>query len=402
MKPSVLAITSEFPWPQNTGGRLRTFHVLAALAAECDVRLIVPVPWDDPPETAPLEDCGIRVRLVPVARRSAGREAARAVRALLLREPYAMFGRHARREVYRAVKRELSADLPDTAWLDHIDSLLFEPLARRAGVPCIIDLHNVYSLILDRLAAESGNPLKRWLFRGEARRLARMECRAAARCRTLIAVSESEASHYRGLGGRDVRVAPNGVDTAAFAHLPAGRPDARPAILFVGTMDWGPNERAALCLAKEIFPNVRREIPHAELWLVGREPSAAVRAAAGPGVAVTGPVAELERSLRDAALTAVPLESGGGTRLKILEAFAAGLPVISTRVGMEGIAAQSGTHFLQAERNEMATAIIQLLKNPSEGMRLAAAARALVCKQYDWKQIGGVCVGAVQAAAAKS
>lgn len=390
MKSSVLAITSELPWPLDSGGRLRTFHVQKALAAAFDLRLVVPVRPEQAEHVETLRTQGIHVIPVFVPTRTKWAEAKRLVQARLRGEPYVMFGRHMRREVAEAWNTELNFQ-PDVVWLDHIDSLQFKPPRAKA----VIDLHNIYSLILDRMAGECGNPVKRMVLRGEAKRLAAMERRAMA-CDAVIAVSDSEAAHFRKLGGRIVIVAPNGVDCGAFQELPTGRMNAKPAILFLGTMNWGPNVSAAIALASEIFPKVRTAMPEAELWLVGKDPCETVKALSGNGVTVSGSVPSILPYLKEAAVMAVPLDAGGGTRLKILEAFAAGLPVISTAVGAEGIDATPGEHFILAERDGMAAAILRLLCDPSDGVSLAENARSLASGTYDWQRIGAVCVETVQ------
>ena len=394
MRPTVLAITSELPWPLDSGGRLRTFHVQAALAKSCDLRLIAPVRPEQAEHVEALRGKGINVIPVLVPPRTKVNEGRRLLASRLRGEPYVMFGRHGREEVFAAFEAELRQK-HDVVWLDHIDSLLFEPPARLAGVKTIIDLHNIYSLILDRMAAEATNPLKRIFFRGEAKRLAKMEERAANNCDTLLAVSVSEAEHFRKLGAKNVIVAPNGVDCAAFAELATGRANANPVVLFLGTMSWGPNVSAANALANEIFPAVRLQQPDAELWLVGKDPAPEVRALAGPGITVHGSVPSVLPYLKDAAILAVPLDAGGGTRLKILEAFAAGLPVVSTAVGAEGIDAVNGEHLVIAEKNAMAAAIVRLICDVTKGEQLAEKARKLANDVYDWLRIGEICVQAV-------
>lgn len=394
MQSSVLAITSELPWPLDSGGRLRTFHVMSALAAACDLRLVVPVRPEHAEHVETLKAKGINVVAVPVPPRTKLGEARRLVQSRCRGEPYVMYGRHVSAEVFAAWERELQAR-PDVVWLDHIDSLLFVSQARATGARTIIDLHNIYSLILDRMAAEAANPAKRWFFRGEAKRLAKMEASAATLCDTVLAVSTSEAEHFRKLGAKNVTVAPNGVDCSAFASLPTGRTVNPQTVLFLGTMSWGPNVSAAVTLAKQIFPEVRKQISTAELLLVGRDPSPVVQALAGNRITVTGAVPSILPYLERATLLAVPLDAGGGTRLKILEAFAAGLPVVSTAVGAEGIDAVAGEHLVIAERPEIANAIANLLNDESERRRLAENARQLVQSNYDWKEIGTVCVKAV-------
>src|SRR5262249_33155974 len=154
----------------------------------------------------------------------------------------------------------------------------------------------------------------------------------------------------------------NGVDCAAYAELPTGRPVNPPVVLFVGALAWGPNVSAAVFLAEQAFPKIRAARPDAMLLLVGKDPAPAVKALGRlPGVEVTGGVPSVRPYLAKASLLAVPLDSGGGTRLKILEAFAAGLPVVSTGVGAEGIAVIDGGDIVRAERPAMADAILRVL-----------------------------------------
>src|SRR5207247_2209260 len=146
-----------------------------------------------------------------------------------------------------------------------------------------------------------------------------------------------------------------------------------------------PNASTAAFLAPEVLPRVRRWFPEARLRVIGKDPPPAVQALAGlPGVEVAGAVPSMLPHLAEAAALAVPLTAGGGTRLKILEAFAAGLPVVSTPVGCEGIRADDGGHLLVAEGDQFPTALGELLSRPDLGARLAARARDLARSLYDW------------------
>jgi glycosyltransferase involved in cell wall biosynthesis len=387
----VLAISSELPWPTDSGGRLRSFHVLKAIAKSFSCRLIAPIRGDRRTDVSVLESHGLQVSPVPVPPRSKLAEAKRLAKARLRGEPYVLYARHDLPEMQRAVAAAM-AEKPKLVWLDHLDSFLFHPHIHNAK--SIIDLHNIYSLIPARLACETANPLKSAFFRVEAKRLARVEALAAAHCDAVMAVSKSEADYFQLLGAKRVVVAANGVDCAAFAKL--SRNERKPLVLFLGTLNWGPNVGAAVALAREIFPQVRAAIPAAELAIVGRDPCAEVKALAGPGVTVYGSVPDVKPYLAEASLLAVPLDSGGGTRLKILEAFAAGLTVVSTAVGAEGIDAANGDEIAIAERPAMAAAIIALLKDESKRMHLAARAKLLAEQRYDWAGIGETCVQTIR------
>lgn len=385
-RPRVLAATSEVPWPLNSGGHIRSFHLMKALAAATDFRLVCPVPRGHERAVESLRAIGIDVRPAPVPSRSKWGEVKRLLGAAVRREPYVMYRRHAWPAALAVWGAELAAQRPDVLYLDHLDALLYRGAA--PAVPAVIDLHNVYSLLVRRTADEQTNALKRAFLRGEAHKLDRIERRAARECRSVCAVSDAEAAHFRALGASAVHTIPNGVDCQAFADLPAGR-DGPPVVMFLGTMSWGPNATAARFLAREVLPALRAKVPGAVVTIVGRDPPPDLLALNGaPGIEVTGGVPDVKPYLLRAAVLAVPLDAGGGTRLKILEAFAAGLPVVSTAVGAEGIAAEPGSHFALAERPAFAEATAALLADRAGAGRMAERARGLAHDVYDWSRIG--------------
>ncbi len=427
----VLAITSELPWPLNTGGHIRTFHLLRSLAEQFDVRLLTVVEADGVEHLEQLRSVGIDVRAAIVGPRRPWTEATRVAAAAIRREPYVMYCRHDRGELRRLVRDELARETPDVVYFDHLDPFVFRPLIP-AGVRLIADLHNVYSRLTERVADEHRGPKGIYL-RREATLLAAIEQRVACAADVVMTVSSEEQETFRGLGGRDVRLVPNGVDCRAYAHLPVGRAmlppphracpggsrafalrscgdskdlssaEAReplgqaqwgldstaPTLLYLGAMSWQPNAKAAEFLAREVLPSVRQRFPNARLQLVGRNPGSEVLALGNlPGVEVAANVPDVGVYLAQATLLAVPLDSGGGTRLKILEAFAAGLPVVSTPIGCEGIDATDGKHLWIAPRDSFADAICDALSQPEASRCLAENARQLAWDRYDWSAIG--------------
>jgi glycosyltransferase involved in cell wall biosynthesis len=262
----------------------------------------------------------------------------------------------------------------------------------------VLDLHNIYSARARRAAQEQGF-LKGVYLRREARLLERTERQACSAVSAILSVSELEAAHFTALGARRVYLVPNGVDTSAYASLPSGREGGPPVILYVGAMSWEPNAQAACFLARDTLPRLRANYPGVRLQIVGRDPTPAVMALNDlPGVEVTGTVPEILPFLRGAHLLAVPLEAGGGTRLKILEAFAAGLPVVSTPVGCEGLRVENNEHLVIAERERFAEGILSLLGNPELRARVVERSRSLVRETYDWEKIGETGCAAVQEA----
>ena len=392
LPPSVLAITSEPPWPLNTGGHLRTHYILRALAGRFRLRLITgsAVPVD----LAELSARGVESTVVDLPSRSARTEAGRVARAAFSQQPYVMYRRHDWKAVREAVRSAIAVERPDVLYLDHLDSFLYAQLAP-PGTRLAIDLHNIYSLIAERTAQETSG-IRRLYLNREASLLRRVEKECARRCDVITAVSADEARWFQDLGHDNVHTVPNGVDCQRYHGLPEGRKDGEPTILYLGAMSWRPNATAAQFLASEVLPIVRNEVPGAALRIVGRDPLPEVSALGKlPGVTVTGAVESVMPHLAEAHVLAVPLESGGGTRLNILVAVAAGVPGVSATVGAEGIDAIPGVHFLQAERPQFARALVTALQDQTTCRQLPIAARRLVLEKYDWRAVGARAIDAI-------
>lgn len=381
----VVAVTSEPPWPLNSGGHIRTFHILAALSRHTRLRVVCPVRPHEHGAIEALQAGGLDMVPCSVGERSTAGEAIRLLGSLSRREPYVMYRRHAWTAVRSAVESQVRAFDPDVLYLDHLDSLIYRTAAPR--IPAAVDLHNVYSLLVQRAAHEERRKWRAAFLMREARLLDDVERLCARDADMLFTVSEQEAQHFRSLGARTVHVIPNGVDYGAVADLPTGRSNP-PTILFLGTMSWGPNANAARFLV-DVLPRVRLQLPDVRLLIVGRDPPPDLAALNGtPGVEVTGSVPDVKPYLLRGTVMAVPLDAGGGTRLKILEAFAAGLPVVSTAVGAEGIDATPGQHLVIAERPVFADALAGLLRSSERSHQVASEGRRLARDKYDWAIIG--------------
>jgi glycosyltransferase involved in cell wall biosynthesis len=392
--PSVLAITSELPWPLNTGGHLRTFHLMRCLAHRFSLRLITAEPFPPGPVEEVWAEHRIALHTAKVGPRRWWREALRVAGAAVRGEPYVFYRRHDRAAVRQALREELRRQPPDLVYLDHLDSLVFRPLLPR--VPVVIDLHNIYSVLIRRTAEEQRPALRRLYLQREARLLEGVEEAVGRTADACLTVSAQDAEYFRGRGAEHVFVVPNGVDCSTYDRLPLGRRDGPPVFIYVGALTWPPNIHAVQFLAREVLPPVRQEIPTAVFRIVGRNPPAEVTALGElPGVEVAANVPDIIPPLREAHLLAVPLEAGGGTRLKILEAFAAGLPVVSTPIGCEGLDVVDGTHLVIVPREQFARAIVALLRDPARGEALAERARALARATYDWGMVGEAACAAV-------
>lgn len=193
-------------------------------------------------------------------------------------------------------------------------------------------------------------------------------------------------------------VVPNGINVAHYDSIHSGecKPEAgleetQRNLLFLGQLSYSPNTVAVELLINQIYPRLRKLYPDSRLLLVGRNPTQLMQAAAKrePSIIVTGSVADVRPYLAAASVMVVPLLQGGGTRLKILEAFAAGCPVVSTAKGAEGIKARDGEHLLiRNEVEELVAGVCQLWSNRSLREKLASSAYELVQAKYSWQAVG--------------
>ena len=201
----------------------------------------------------------------------------------------------------------------------------------------------------------------------------------------VLVVSEVDKTRWRrARPDRKVLVVPNGVDCAAVRPGPSSK-DGPPVILFTGDMGFAPNVDAAMLLATRLFPEIRLRHPDAELCLVGRDPDPRIRKLVGAGIIVTGEVPDMAPHLHMATVYVAPHFTGAGTRTKIFEAMAAGLPIVTTSVGIEGIDAKHGQDVLLADdQPSLVEAVLRLLGDTAEREHLGTNARLLVEQKYDW------------------
>lgn len=268
------------------------------------------------------------------------------------------------------------------------DSLAAVPsVPAQNPVPVVLYEHNVEHLIWKRLA-QSVAAWRRPALELEWRKLRRYERRACASATLTIAVSEHDRGTLASLApSARVRAIATGVDLDYFA--PNGRAERDANLVYVGSMDWYPNEDAALQLIEVILPLIRAEIPHATATIVGRDPSPRLQAAASRvGVRLTGTVADVRPYMADAAVLVTPLRIGGGTRLKLFEGLAMAKATVSTRIGAEGLPLVSGEHAVLVDGpSAFAAEVVALLRDPDRRRRLGLAGRELVASRYSWPQV---------------
>lgn len=385
----ILYFSSRDCWPPNTGARIRDYYLTREMGREASVVYFGLPNIDDGREAAPPapEVSGIQeMVLVP---KQARYTPWKLLRGLCGPEPVTVLNCETP-QGKRELARLLEAGRFDTVQMEGVHLIGYLPILRAASnrPRVVCDWHNIESEIMRRYSGSIPSRTRRWYARRTAHLLEQAENRLLNSCDAHVVVSQRERRQLLArVPGAQVHVVGNGVDTAYF-NAAAGAAE-RADIVFVGSMNYHANIDAAVWMAREVWPAVRLQNPALRLCLVGCDPAPEVRAlSAVEGVVVTGTVEDLRPYYGRALAAVAPLRSGSGTRLKILEAMAAGVPVVSTTLGAEGLEVQPGRDFIVADSAaEMSRALLDLARDAGARQRLIASARGVVESLYDWSAL---------------
>lgn len=371
----ILWAKTDFLHPTNRGGQIRTLEMLKRLSCRNEVHYVA---YDDPDTPEGRERASeYSAKSFPVNRPIAPRGSPRffAQLAANLVSPLPLAVARYRSHLMRnQIARLMEAGNYDAVVADFLSiTPNFDDLSK-----CVLFQHNVESMIWKRHAEHAGSPQRRLYFRSQAHRMERYERAVCRAVRRVISVSPADTQMMRNsFGVERIDDVPTGVDIDYFRR-PAN-PEPTSDLVFVGAMDWLPNIDGALWFMQEVFPLILSARPRTTITFAGRNPSPEIRGLSGAHV--TGTVPDVRPYLWGASVSVVPLRIGGGTRLKIYEAMAAGLPVVSTRVGAEGLAVADGRDICLADDAEnFAHHVLQLLNNPGERKVLAP-------ERFSWESV---------------
>lgn len=385
----ILWVKIDFLHPTNRGGQIRTLEMLRQLRRRHEIHYVA---YDDPES--------------PEGRDRAHEYSSFAWpvnRAIPSRRSPAFFVQMAKNlasplplAVGRYESAQMKRTLVDLVSRYSFDAIVCDFLSSAPNIPdlsrAVLFQHNVESSIWERHAAHAPDPARAAYFRLQARRMIRCEgrfCRAAAH---VVSVSPNDTREMKTrFGVERISEVPTGVDTDYFARPRQTR--AEWDLVFVGAMDWLPNVDGMRWFTSEVLPIIRARRPGATVAFAGRNPDPAVLDAArrDPLLHVSGTVPDVRPYLWNSLVSIVPLRIGGGTRLKIYEAMAAGVPVVSTPVGAEGLAVTPGTDIRMAQDPaSFADHCLALLDSPGARAEQAARAREVVCSNFSWNKVAAV------------
>lgn len=382
----LLFLTPQWPYPPRQGTAIRNWGLISHLARRHTVSVLTFGRAEDRPK-----------QLVSICERVEA--VAPPTRSLIQRVSDLALGRAdlARRlwspAFQAALEAWLQRDRFDGVQIEGLELAPYLATIRAHHLPVVYDAHNAEHVIQRRaLTTDRGRSGRRLAALYSSIQLPRLRALERTTLRAVdgvCAVSAEDAEALRAVApGSAPVIVPNGIDLQAYAPTaPIGTSPGR--VVFTGKMDYRPNVDAVLWFVGEIWPHIRAGRPEASFWIVGQSPTTAVQALDGrDGVHVTGAVEDTRPYIAGAQVYVAPLRMGGGTRFKLLEAFALKRPVVSTRVGAEGFPVHTGREALLADTPlAFAEAVGSLLEDPALGERLAATGRALVAEHYDWAVI---------------
>ena len=371
--------------PLDMGGKIRSFHIVRELARRHEVTLFSFYPRLTPEPHHGLSDLFERTELLPLdlPEVASFRDLLAYAANALTSRPY-QITRHCPPEVGDRLRQLVLHERYDVMVCDFLVTAGVMPWQSR--IPTVIFAHNVEAIIWRRRLLVDKRPLWRLVARREAWAMARAEQRYTKLADHVLTVSDEDCKAFAEyLPSEKVTPVPTGVDLEYFR--PAQTARRNDTLVFTGTMDWMPNEDAVLYFCSAILPLIRKRIPKVKLRVVGKNPTKKILALkeTDAGLEVTGRVDDIRPYVRDATVYVVPLRIGGGTRIKIFEAMAMGMAVVSTTIGAEGLPVEHGKNIHLADTPaSFADATVTLLTQPLARHRMANEARALVEKRYDW------------------
>lgn len=383
----ILWLKTELLHPVDKGGKIRTYEMLRQLRREHEVTYLTLAFPDDAPDAAEraAEYCQ---RLVTAPHRLRPKTGMRFYGDLLgnLVSPLPLpLSRYRSAAMRHAITHELTKTSYDLIVCDFLTPSV--NMNFKYPCPTLLFEHNVEAMIWQRHAEQQANPAKQLYLREQWRKMHRYERRACHMFDSVVAVSREDADHIQQqYGVAKVYDVPTGVDVEYFSPQPASV--VPHSLVFVGSMDWLPNEDAVIYFAEEILPRIGAQLPCVTLKVVGRKPTPRVQELARKHlqITVTGRVDDVRPHVAGAAACIVPLRIGGGTRLKIFEAMAMGKPVISTAIGAEGLPVRDGVELLIADSPDaFAQATIRVLRNNALQQQMGRDARAAVCARFGWE-----------------
>ena len=382
----ILMVSSYLPYPLKSGGEIRLYNLMKNLAEKHEITLICEKRDYQTKEDVE-EVKKICKKVITVTRRKQW-TTANILKTGLSMNPFLIVG-HTSEEMKLAIKDELVRERYD---LIHVETFYVYQNLPKVSIPVILVEHNVEYLAYQRYV-KLANPFLKLFFTIDVMKLKKKEEQAWRKVDKLVAVSNMER---RLMKRADISVVPNGVDLNNFQFRSSQNLPEEKRILFIGDFKWFQNVDAAEVILKQIWPRIGLKLAESKnradikLWIIGRNIPEKIKSLAASKNIILEENSKEETAeiFRKAYLLLAPIRAGGGTSYKILEAFASGVGVVTTNLGLEGLEAKNNIHALASEKeDELAELSLVMIQDHSVYRKLTLNARKLVEEKYDWRVI---------------
>ncbi len=382
-------LTPYLPFPLHSGGQIRSYNLLKNLSKKHQITLFSFIRSNQEKKYIPeLEKYCHKVK---VFKRRSAWDPRNIILSALTPYPFLV-------SIYlsNSIRKSIGYDLAKHKYdLIHAETFYVMPnLPSLTNLPTLLVEQTIEYLVYQRFVENFKLALLRPLLYFDVFKIKFWEKHFWKKATQLVAMSESDKKIMRkSVKSKKVDVVANGVDTSHFAKVQANTRSVlsqkHPTILFVGNFKWLPNKDAAKFLVTRIWPIIKKDLPQAKLWIVGRNPTADILSLKDKGnITVTGDIDDIRTAFSKANVLLAPIRNGRGTKYKVLEAMASQVPVVTTKLGIEGINANSSVLVAESAK-DLATKTVSLLTNSTKAKTMAQKAKKIVYKQYNWIAISG-------------
>lgn len=379
----ILMLTPYLPYPLSSGGQIRSYNLLKNLSSKHEITLVALIKHDS--EKKYISNlAGYCHKILPAKRPEKPWTAANILKTGLGLSPFLVV-RNYSPEAKDIVIEELKKETYD---LIHAETFYVMPHIPQTITPVLLVEQTIEYLVYLHFTDTIKNLPLRLLLRLDVNKIRYWEEYYWKKAERVVAMSEADKKVMQARDKQlDVSIVPNGVDKDFFTFKPKVNRQA-PTILFVGNFKWLQNREAVTILVNKIWPRLNRQLPQAKLWIVGKFPSAEILAYGNERVKVMSDMDDIRQVYHKADLMIAPIYGPGGTRYKILEAMATGVPVVTTPQGIEGLGAKDQLHALiRSEPEDMVSAALKLMHNQDLYAKMAQSANEFVRKRYNWERI---------------
>jgi len=378
----ILMLTPYLPYPLHSGGQIRSYNLLKDLSKKHQITLFSFIRSQD--EKKYIKDLKKFCHDVKVFKRRKAWDPRNIILAGLTLYPF-LVSIYLSKEFKDAIKKELEDNQYD---LIHAETFYVMPnLPSPVNLPTLLVEQTIEYAVYQRYVKDFKLFLLKPLLYFDVFKIKFWEKYYWNKATRLAAMSASDKTiMQRSVRGRKVNVVANGVDVDHFNQLKATRPQ-KPTVLFVGNFKWLPNKDAAKFLVSKIWPIIKKKLPSARLWIVGRNPTKdIVKLEEDKSISVTDDLEDIRTAFKTSSVLLAPIRNGRGTKYKVLEAMASQTPVVTTKLGIEGVDAKGSVLVSESAKN-LAEKTIKILTNKKLAKTMSIKAKKIVDSQYNWTAI---------------